>query len=68
MHYKNTNENKSGHIYLAGNQEKLIDCDMETLKHVRVVNIGDDKQGISDCKYMKGHPKFMCLADGEGKV
>lgn len=68
MHYKNTNENKSGHIYLAGNQEKLIDCDMETLKHVRVVNIGDDKQGISDCKYMKGHPKFMCLADGEGKI
>lgn len=68
MLYKNLGENKSGHVYLAGNQEQLIDCDIETLKHTRVVDIYDGDTGLKNCHFMKGHPKFLCMADGDGKV
>lgn len=70
MLFKSLGENKSGHVYLAGNQETLIDLDLETLKHTRVVNIyePDTERGIKSCHYVKGHPKFLCMADGEGKV
>ena len=53
----------SGLLLMAGHQEKMIELDIERVKHVRVTEIGE--QG---CVVMKQHPKFICLADPSGKV
>ena len=60
---------KMGNVLLAGNQEKLIELDIETRQNVRLVDIFEnDENGIRNCYYMKGHPKFLCMADCDGKV
>lgn len=69
MLYRNMGESKIGNVLLAGNQEKLIELDIETRQHVRRVDIYEnDDAGLRNCYYMKGHPKFICMADCEGKV
>lgn len=68
MLFKSFGDSKGGHVYLAGNQDQLIECDIETLKHVRTVDIFEGDRGLKNCYYMKEHPKFLCMADSEGKV
>ena len=54
---------ESGLLLMAGHQEKMIELDIERVKHVRVTDISD-----IGCVIMKQHPKFICLADPNGKV
>ncbi|XP_054155443.1 PAN2-PAN3 deadenylation complex catalytic subunit PAN2-like [Oppia nitens] len=53
----------SGLLLMAGHQEKLIELDIERVKHVRVTDIAE-----SGCVIMKQHPQFVCLADPNGKI
>ena len=53
----------TGLLLMAGHQEKMIELDIERVKHVRVTDIGD-----TGCVVMKQHPKLICLADPNGKV
>lgn len=53
----------SGLLLMAGHQEKMIELDIERVKHVRVTDIADN-----GCVIMKQHPRFVCLADPNGKV
>ena len=64
-------------LLMAGNQEKLIELDIETVKPTRTIDImennfggvaDDDIRGIQNCYHMKGHPRFICMADCDGKV
>ena len=61
---------RTGHVFLAGAQETLVDCDLETLKHTRVVATYEPEtgRGLKCVHFIKGNPKFLCMADGEGKV
>lgn len=69
MLYKSQNDPKAGHLLMAGNQEKLIEIDLETQQHLRTVDIFEDAEsGIKGCYYMKGNPRFICMSDCEGKV
>jgi len=53
----------SGLLLMAGHQEKMIELDIERVKHVRVTDISD-----SGCVVMRQHPRFVCLGDPNGKV
>jgi PAB-dependent poly(A)-specific ribonuclease subunit 2 len=53
----------SGLLLMAGHQEKMIELDIERVKHVRVTDISE-----SGCVVMRQHPRFVCLADPYGKV
>ncbi|OTF82647.1 hypothetical protein BLA29_012987, partial [Euroglyphus maynei] len=62
--------NKSSQLLMAGNQEKLIELDIETVRPTRMIDIMEDSDGggIQNCYHMKGHPRFICMADCDGKV
>lgn len=69
MLYKNRNNDyKNGLVYLAGNQEELIELDIENGKKSRLIDIYEDGNGVKNCHLMKGHPRFICMADCDGKV
>ncbi|KAH9423737.1 poly(A)-specific ribonuclease [Dermatophagoides pteronyssinus] len=47
-------------LLMAGNQEKLIELDIETVKPTRTIDIMENNFG--------GHPRFICMADCDGKI
>ena len=53
----------SGLLLMAGQQDKMIELDIERAKHVRITEIGE-----SGCVIMRQNAKFLCHGDPKGKV
>lgn len=68
MLLKKNNDQSSVHLYMAGNQEKLIEFDIGTEKIVQTVDIFDGNCGMKNCYHLKGHPRFICMGDSDGNV
>lgn len=66
MLYENT-EKYTGHMFLAGNQKKLLHLDLGTLKFLRTIPDISENGGMDNCYFIKSHPKYICMAS-EDKV
>lgn len=53
----------SGLLLMAGQQDKMIELDIERAKHVRITEIGESGSVI-----MRQNAKFLCHGDPKGKV